>query len=104
VARSGLIVRLLPDRDQAGPIELTVQVLDAACAPVDGAAVTVETRSLEMDHGVRTTEAVAAEPGRYVAGPIPMGMAGGWRVEVAVARPGEAPVTFAFVVVLEGPR
>ncbi len=104
VARAGLVVALRPARERAGPNELAVLVRDAACAPVAGARVTVETRSLEMDHGVRATEAVAEGPGRYVAADVPMGMAGAWRVEVTVARPGAAPVSFVFVVALEGPR
>ena len=69
-----------------------------------GASVTVETRSLEMDHGVRTTAAAAAGPGRYVAAGVPMGMAGDWRVEVGVARGEEPPEVFVFVLTLDGPR
>ena len=104
VAQAGLAVTLLADRDRAGPRDLTVLVHDAADEPVADAEVTVETRSLEMDHGVRTTAATAAGRGRYVAAGIPMGMTGDWRVEVGVARAGAAPAVFVFVLALEGPR
>ena len=77
---------------------------DAADEPVAGATVAVRTQSLEMDHGVRTTEATAVGPGRYVAVGIPMGMAGDWEVEVGVARGGAPPAVFVFVLTLDGPR
>ena len=103
VARAGLSVALLTETTKARPNDLTVIVLDEACAPVTDATVTIRTRSLAMDHGVRTSEALPAGPGRYVADQVPMGMAGDWQAEVSVARLGRAAVVFVFIVTLQGP-
>jgi len=104
VARAGLTITLRSETDQARPNDLTVTVLDAACAPVVDAAVTVRTQSLVMDHGVETSEARPVAPGRYVAERVAMGMEGAWRAEVTVARPNEDPVVVVFQVRLEGPN
>ncbi len=104
VAHAGLRVTLLTESDKARPNDLTVVVVDDACRPVTGATVTIRTRSLEMDHGVRTTTAEEVEPGRYLAERVPMGMAGDWEAEVTVERAGADAAVFVFVVTLEGPR
>ena len=102
-AQAGLTVMLLADKTTAGPVVLTVVVRDERCAPVADAAVTVLTRSLVMDHGVKRSEATAAGPGQYVTERVPMGMEGAWQVEVIVSRPDGAAVPFRFVITLEDP-
>ena len=104
VARAGLRVTLLMESDKARPNDLTVVVVDDACRPVTGATVTIRTRSLEMDHGVRTTTAEEVGSGRYLAERVPMGMAGDWEAVVTVERPGADAAVLVFLVTLEGPR
>ena len=82
----------------------TVVVVDDACRPVTGATVTIRTRSLEMDHGVRTTTAEEVASGRYLAERVPMGMAGDWEAVVTVERPGADAAVVVFVLTLESPR
>ncbi|MDP9473606.1 MAG: FixH family protein [Chloroflexota bacterium] len=104
MVEAGLSVTLLADELQAGPVDLTIEVADAAGRPVTGAAVTIATQHLEMNHGGSTTEAEAAAPGRYVAERVAMGMGGTWQAEVIVEQPGKTPVDVTFRIVLEGPH
>jgi hypothetical protein len=104
VARDGLTVTLISAKSVAGPNALSIIVVDEAGEPVTDATVTVNTRSLVMDHGVSTAVAVAGdEPGRYEVERVAMGMGGDWEAEVIVERPGEEPVSFLFVITMEGP-
>ena len=104
VAPAGLRVTLLTESEKARPNDLTVVVVDDACQPVTGATVTIRTRSLEMDHGVRTTMAAEVAPGRYLAERVPMGMAGKWEAEVTIGRARADAAVVLFVLTLEGPR
>lgn len=104
LVEAGLSVTLRVDELKAGPVDLTIEVADAAGRPVSGATVTIATQHLEMNHGVSTNEAEAAAPGRYVAERVAMGMGGTWQAEVTLEQPGEAPVEVTFRVVLEGPH
>ncbi len=99
---AGLSVTLRADELEAGPVDLTVEVEDAAGRPVTGATVRIETQHLEMNHGVSTDEAAAEVPGRFVAERVGMGMGGTWQADVTIERPDEPPVTVTFLLVLEG--
>ncbi len=104
VAESDLLVMLFSSRELAGPNDLTVVILNEWCDPVTDATVTVRTRSLEMDHGVRTTLAEPSGEGRYMAADVPMGMAGAWEAEVTVSRSEQKEIVVAFVMTLKGTR
>ncbi len=104
MVEAGLSVTLHADELKAGPVDLTIEVVDAAGRPVTGATVRIETQHLEMNHGVSTDEAEAAAPGRYVAEWVGMGMGGTWQADVTIERPDEPPVTVTFLLVLEGPH
>ncbi len=103
VDAEGLTVVLTADGASAGPRDLTVIVTDDDGEPVTDATVAISTSSLEMDHGVSTSETEMIEPGRYLAEHVPMGMGGDWKAEVSIERPGASPVVVEFVVTLEGP-
>jgi len=104
LVEAGLSVTLTADELRAGPVDLTIEVVDAAGRPVTGARVTIATQHLGMNHGVSTNEAEAVAPGRYVAERVAMGMGGTWQAGVTVEQPGEMPVEVTFRVVLEGPH
>ena len=103
-AVEGLTITLSISSGQAGPVVLTVRVTDASGDPVDGAAVVVKARHLDMDMGVFPHDALPSGPGTYVAERVGMGMGGDWRVEVDVSRPGHPPVAVFFDVTMEGLR
>jgi hypothetical protein len=102
-AGDGLVVTLVAGAAQAGPVDLIVEVRDAAGEPVEDAMVTVRTRHIDMDHGVSTDEAVHQGEGRYLAKRVSMGMGGNWEAEVVIARDGEPDMVVIFRVVLDGP-
>ena len=104
MVEAGLSVTLRADELKAGPVDLTIEVVDATGRPVSGATVMIETQHLEMNHGVSTDEAIAVAPGCYVAERVGMGMGGTWQAEVTVEPPGERPVEVTFVVELSGPH
>ncbi|MFP5371530.1 MAG: copper chaperone PCu(A)C [Actinomycetes bacterium] len=104
VTAGGLSVVLTADGDTAGPRDLTVIVTGEDGEPVTDATVTISTNSLEMDHGVSTSETEMVEPGRYLADRVSMGMGGDWNAKVSIARPGAEAVVVEFVVTLDGPR
>jgi hypothetical protein len=103
VAFADLLLTLTAAQTKAGPVDLTVTLVDAAGQPVTDATVLVLNQHLEMNHGVSITVAVPTAPGRYRARQVPMGMGGHWQVEVQVTRPGRPPVAAVFVVTLSGP-
>jgi hypothetical protein len=103
VAADGIRLTLTAAQSKAGPVDLTVDVVDDTGAPVDDAKVLVLNQHLEMNHGVSVNEAVRTASGRYVAKGVPMGMGGHWQVEVQVSRPGQPTVAAVFEVKLEGP-
>ena len=100
----GLTVVLTADGAAAGPRALTVIVTHAAGEPVTDATVSIGTSSLEMDHGVSTSETEMIEPGRYLADHVSMGMGGDWKAEVSIERPDTEAVVVEFVVTLDGPQ
>ena len=104
MVEAGLSVTLRADELKAGPVDLTIEVIDAAGRPVTGATVTIESQHLEMNHGVSTDEASAVAPGCYVAERVGMGMGGTWQADVTVELSGKIAVKVAFLVELEGPH
>ncbi len=94
---------LFADDPTAGPVDITVEVMDADGRPVTDAVVTAETQHLEMNHGESVNDAVPVAPGRYLAERVSMGMGGTWQAEVLIDRPGEDQVVVPFLVLLEGP-
>lgn len=98
-----LTVVLTADGATAGPRDLTIIVTDAAGTPVTDAIVSLSISSLEMNHGVSARETEMIEPGRYRSERVPMGMGGGWRVEIAITRPVGVPVVVPFIITLDGP-
>ena len=103
VSVGDLTVVLTIDGATAGPRDLTIIVTDAIGAPITDAIVSLSISSLEMDHGVSTRETEMIEPGRYRSERVPMGMGGGWRVEITITRPTGDPVIVPFVITLDGP-
>jgi hypothetical protein len=104
VVVSGFTINLLASSDQAGPVNLTVELSDESGAPITGAQVTVSAHSLDMDMGEFPYEAAETEPGHYVADRVAMGMGGDWKVEVDIAIPGQQKIVAYFLVPLEGPK
>lgn len=102
--QADLSVTVFADRGAAGPVDLTVEVTDAAGHPVTDATVTIETEHLEMNHGVSINETVLVDPGRYLAENVAMGMGGTWQATIIVERPGQDQVVFTVLVRLEGPH
>jgi hypothetical protein len=103
VAADGLLLTLTAAQDNAGPVDLTVEVVDDTGTPVENATVLVLNQHLEMNHGVSVNEAAHTASGHYFAKGVPMGMGGHWQVEVQVSRPGQPTVAAVFEVKLEGP-
>jgi hypothetical protein len=103
VAVDGLTLTLTAAQNQAGPVDLTVAVVDAAGQPVVDATVLILTQHLEMDHGVSVDVAFHTGDGVYQANKVSMGMGGHWQVEIQVTRPGQPPAAAVFEVALEGP-
>jgi hypothetical protein len=103
VAADGLSITVTAAQSKAGPVDLTINLVDAAGAPIDDATVMVLNQHLEMNHGVSDREAVHTASGRYLAKQVPMGMGGHWQVEVQVSRPNQPLVAAVFEVTLTGP-
>jgi hypothetical protein len=104
VAVDGLELTLTAAQDKAGPVDLSIAVVDAAGEPVVDAAVLILTQHLEMNHGVSIDVAFHTGDGVYRANKVSMGMGGTWQVEVQVTRPGQPPAAAVFEVTLEGPH
>ena len=100
VAAAALEVTLLAAERRAGPNTLTVLVRDGDGSPIAGATVTVAVRMPAMDHGVSGYPAIPAEPGRYTAAEVSLGMPGDWLVEVRVVRPGRTPAIARYLLTL----
>lgn len=96
-------ITLTAAQNQAGPVDLTIEVRDATGAPVDDATVLVLNQHLEMNMGVGVTAAAHTGAGRYLAKQVPMGMGGDWQVEVQITRPGHPTVAAVFAIKLQGP-
>jgi hypothetical protein len=93
ITANGISVTLTTGTDQAGPVDLSATVTDAAGAPIEGATVIFRARHLEMDHGELPYLAAERAPGIYDAAGVGMGMGGQWRIAVDVTLPGQPPVT-----------
>jgi hypothetical protein len=104
VATDGLVLTLAAGQDKAGPVDLTVEIVDEAGEPVVDATVLFLTQHLEMSHGVSVDAAFHSGDGRYSANKVSMGMGGHWQVEVQATRPGQPAVVAVFVVALTGPQ
>lgn len=103
VAVDGLQLTLTAAQDKAGPVDLTVAVVDAAGEPVVDATVLILSQHLEMNHGVSIDVAFHTGDGIYQANDVSMGMGGTWQVEIQVTRPGHPTAAAVFAVTLEGP-
>lgn len=96
-------VRLL-DAVPAPPVKgtnaFTVQVVDAAGKPVDGATLTLVPFMPDHGHGSAVTPVVKAlgADGKYTVEKVYLAMAGLWELRFNVTAPGAAPsdVTFSF--------
>lgn len=104
VAVDGVQLTLTAAQDKAGPVDLTIAVVDDAGKPVVDATVLILTQHLEMNHGVSIDVAFHTGDGVYQANKVSMGMGGTWQVEVQVTRPGQPTAAAVFEVSLEGPH
>lgn len=94
-------VALAPGR--AGAVNRLTLRLSSAGRPLSAASVTVAFSMPAMDmFDAFTVAAHAVSPGTYLASVPVVGMAGAWRLDVRVGRPGRAPDTFAVVAQLRG--
>lgn len=100
-----LRVRLVasePAPPQKGENTWTVQVTDAAGAPVEGATFAVTPRMPDHGHGSATTPAVTAggAAGEYAIASLDLAMAGLWTVtlDITTAAGETDTVTFSFCV------
>jgi len=80
-----------PSPPSTGVNTLTLEVMDAAGAPVDGATITVTPWMPDHAHGSSVKPAVAAAgSGTYTVSNVYLVMAGLWQVKVSVQRaPGD---------------
>jgi hypothetical protein len=104
VAVDGVQLTLTAAQDKAGPVDLTIAVVDDAGEPVVDATVLILTQHLEMNHGVSIDVAFHTGDGIYQANKVSMGMGGTWQVELQVTRPGQPTAAAVFEVSLEGPH
>lgn len=93
IVADGISVTLQVSDDNAGPVDLSATVTDAAGAPVEGATVVFRARHLDMNHGELPYLAAETSPGVYAATGVGMGMGGHWRIAVDVTQPDQLPVT-----------
>lgn len=104
VITSCLQVTLQADSTEAGPVTLTVAVVDPTSGPVGDAHVTIESRHTTMDHGTSTYDATPTARGVYVVEAAALGMGGAWEVRVTIIRPGQEPITVLYRVDMVGPE
>jgi hypothetical protein len=104
VAVDGVQLTLMAAQAKAGPVDLTIAVVDDAGEPVVDATVLILTQHLEMNHGVSIDVAFHTGDGIYQANKVSMGMGGTWQVEIQVTRPGQPTAAAVFEVALEGPH
>lgn len=93
------VMNASPSPPSTGVNTLTLEVLDASGAPVDGAAITVTPWMPDHAHGSSVKPAVAAAGnGTYTITNVYLVMAGLWQVKVSVQRaPGDVvDATFQF--------
>lgn len=80
---------------KAGDDPLTISITDAQGKPVTGAKVTASVAMTSMDMGTTHPAVKELGGGKYAAS-VNFGMAGPWRVTVAVSTPGQKPVLKSF--------
>ena len=101
---AGLVVRIVeaaPAPPAKGMNEMTIEVVDAAGRPVEGATLTLTAFMPDHGHGSAAAPVVTDEgAGLYTVDRIYLPMTGVWRLTVKIEMPG-APsreVTFSFCV------
>lgn len=96
------------DAQPAPPVKgtnvLTLQVSDAAGAPVNGATVTVVPFMPDHGHGSAVVPVVTAlgADGKYTVEKLYLAMSGLWEIRVNVTAPGAAPTDVTFSFCLDG--
>lgn len=93
IESNGISVTVQVSSDQAGPVDLSATIADAAGTPIEGANVNFRARHLEMNHGELPYLAAETSPGVYAASGVGMGMGGDWRIAVDITLPDQLPVT-----------
>lgn len=99
-----LSVTLTIDQAEAGPRVLRLTIKDDHGKPVKGATVTLQTHSLEMNHGISSYTATMTKPGVYVAKDVSLGMGGKWQTDVLIGLPGDSRTSVTFIFSLNGPK
>lgn len=99
-----LSVTLTIDQAEAGPRVLTLTIKDDHGKPVTGATITLQTHSLEMNHGISSYTAAMTKPGVYVVRDVSLGMGGRWQADVLIGLPGSGRITVTFIFSLNGPK
>lgn len=98
------IVGAMADFPKKGMNDLTLEITDAAGAPVDDATVTVRPYMPDHAHGTSVVpEVTPSGDGRYAVSKIYMMMAGLWQVTVSVQTAGGGPLNEAvFLFCIDG--
>jgi methionine-rich copper-binding protein CopC len=89
--------------NRAGPVDITVTLVDAGGNPFPEARVWVRARHLEMEHGEFPHEAAGDGSGHYTAKFVGMGMGGNWRIAIdVIIVPGQTAQTLFVFQTMEG--
>lgn len=97
------IIEAKPGPPTKGTNAMTLEILDAADRPVDGATVTVTPFMPDHGHGSAVKPTVTPSgTGRYHVEKIYLAMAGLWRITVSVQPPGGQIHEVAFQFCLDG--
>lgn len=101
-----LSVKLLeasPAPPAKGTNKMTIEVLDGAGKPVDGATITVTPFMPDHGHGSAVKPIVTPSgAGKYAIDKVYLAMAGLWKITVSVQMPGGALQEAAFQFCLDG--
>jgi hypothetical protein len=82
---------------------MTIEVVDANGAGVDGATIKVTPSMPDHGHGrAQKPEVAAVGGGKYAVTKVYLSMAGLWEIKVAVQRPGVEVQTATFNFCLDG--
>lgn len=104
---AGVSVKILeatPAPPAKGTNVMTLQILDAAGKPLDGASVQVSPFMPDHGHGSAVTPVItpAGSDGRYAVDKVYLAMAGLWTLTVRVTPAGGAPNEVVFSFCLDG--